>query len=168
MFAPSSLQEAFKGPLLSFFLSSRVLGISRLGSKLWWGVTGIWTLDLLLQSQECNHYATGSAPFYYPFCFRKSWPGKYFYSFHFISAVIDIQHILIVFLLPDPRLRPRRTCSCPPWLRPRPRRQRQQQQPRPPPRPPWPPPRRGWRRVRWGWAWCLRSRPGIIGLWNVL
>ncbi len=33
-----------------------------LGSKLWWGGTGIRTPDLLLESQECNHYATGAAP----------------------------------------------------------------------------------------------------------
>ncbi len=35
-----------------------------LGSKLWWGGTGIRTPDLLLESQECNHYATGAAPFF--------------------------------------------------------------------------------------------------------
>ncbi len=35
-----------------------------LGSKLWWGGTGIWTPDLLLEIQECNHYATGAAPYW--------------------------------------------------------------------------------------------------------
>ncbi len=33
-----------------------------LGSKLWWCGTGIRTPDLLLESQECNHYAMRAAP----------------------------------------------------------------------------------------------------------
>ncbi len=32
-----------------------------MGSKLWWGGTGIQTPDFPLESQECNHYATGAA-----------------------------------------------------------------------------------------------------------
>ncbi len=33
-----------------------------MGPKLWWGGTRIRTLDPLLESQECNHCATGGRP----------------------------------------------------------------------------------------------------------
>ncbi len=52
-----------------------------LGSKLWWGGAGIWTPDLLLESQECNHYALVAAPKMFNFLF-------------------NLEHTLLLLLLP--------------------------------------------------------------------
>ena len=56
------VHHPFQGPLTHLCDLEAGYG-GCLGSKLfWWGSTGIRTPDLLLESQECNHYATGGPP----------------------------------------------------------------------------------------------------------